>query len=341
MKNNPVTEKVHNEYKNNSTYYLAYSALFAAVVVIIFAMAYFLPFSLIFTIPFILVPFGVSFQICVNNVLIGNGYSSAAFFRFYALYFTRPFFGITKSLLGMLKTLGVFFGIYFLIAGPVTSIVVMTNPDYFALLENLTEENMIALSNLMVTDPVLSVVVPLVFGFAFMCAGYMFLHHYFFHSVKVASKFMYKVDIPLLSTVFFNFGFKRIRRMFAKDYYSTIWHIIIIFVSACVIGYVFCYLLVSKQLTSPGVMGLAFGIASVSFGLPYVYLTLFYSLQAHFDEYHEGGKEDFLKDIDEMVAKGQISETNREFLKKSFDMFDKARVDKNPSDINPDDIIDQ
>lgn len=334
MKNNIVKEKVQKEYKNNAPYYMAYSALFSTIILLVFALAYFLPISLILTIPFIFVPFAVSFQSCVYNVLIGNGYSSGAFFKFYALYFNRLFFGVTRSLMGLLKSLGVYFGLYFVIAMPSTAIVIMSNPDYVELLSNLTPENISVLNNLATTDSTLRLLIPIASGFALMSAGYMFLHHYFFHSVRVTAKYMYVVEVPYLSNMIYDYGFRRIKVKFAKDYYSSIWKIIIVYISASIIGFVFCYFLINSTYSYPGIIGLAFGVFAVSFFFPRIYLILYYSLESNFEEFHEGSKEDLLKDLDESIALGRADETTKIFIKKSLDVFDKSRRDKNP-DFDP------
>ena len=334
MKNNIVKDKVQKEYKNNAPYYMAYSALFSTIIVLIFALAYFLPISLVITIPFIFVPFAVSFQSCIYNILLGNGYSSGAFFKFYALYFSRMFFGVTKSLLGILKSLGVYFGLYFVIAMPSTAIVILSNPEYAALLNDLTPENISILNNLAVTDPTLSLLIPIASGFAFMSAGYMFLHHFFFHSVRVTAKYMYIAEVPFVSNMIYDYGFKRIKGLFAKDYYSSLWQVIIIYVSASIIGFVFCYFLINSSYSYPGIFGVALGIFVVSFFLPYIYLVLYYSIESHFEEFHEGAKEDLLKDLEESIALGRADETTKAFLKKSFEVFDKSRRDKNP-DFDP------
>lgn len=317
-----LKEQVMKTYKANLSKTIGFSFLYGSIVLFCLAIAYFLPPSLILTVPFVIIPFTYALQITVSH--INNGFPSLfkVFFIGYKMYFSPKGFGTYRSFFGFLKALAVFIFYESIIEVVGISIAMKNDASLASLINSFSLENisyesyMSFLDSLMGNESVMLIVAistlaGMFFGF------YMFAHHIYSHGMK-ANLIMYNQS-PTMSMATFNAVhkefFKVIRKDYYKDYYSTIWMIIPTYVVSYVGGAILAYFVITNaNIFQYQIIALAF---SVLFALPL--LPLMATLQEELykkyaPKYNELGFKSVRDSFDELMKSKQLSDDQKKSL---------------------------
>ena len=223
--------------------HLFYFALFTIVSI---ALAYLSPFSLIVTIPILVVPSYFAFS--SMNAIKGAKYSEdATFFKLYKSYYSQFFFGGYRLLIGFLKS----FLAYTVLNTVAFSIyeysVLSKNAEYNALIQKLqyngdfvaAYDEMLSFisNNVMIQKAIL-----LISTIAVFVAILVFLQHVTKHSVKMRRNLFSKQPFPVRQYHFVDRAVRRDNRKFLfSTYIRTCWFIQLIIVLAGAGGIVFSY----------------------------------------------------------------------------------------------------
>ena len=150
MKEINVRKLTNQKFKKHLSYSFAYGAFFAFIVISCFVLAFFLPFTLFITIPIIIIPFAFAFQYITsmdNNIPIeNNSFSLKKFFVVARGYFTPQMFGVYRLLEGLLKSIGIFFGVYLFSGLILIETIAMNDPEILSLISSI--ENMTDMANI-------------------------------------------------------------------------------------------------------------------------------------------------------------------------------------------------
>ena len=318
MKEINVRKLTNQKFKKHLSYSFAYGAFFAFIVLSCFVLAFFLPFTLFITIPIIIIPFAFAFQYITsmdNNIPVeNNSFSLKKFFVVARGYFTPQMFGVYRLLEGLLKSIGIFFGVYLFSGLVLIETIAMNDPEILSLISSI--ENMTDMAN--IENEILNVVMQnetvinclyIALAIAIFPALLMFLHHIGTHSIKIHLSVASLQKIPMREVHFVHrLGFPTFRKQFYKDYYKTVWWFIpsmaILYYSGMTLSYFFLY----KTPFEMGIVGGALVLLFLSFAAPYYFScieTLFFKYQTN---YIKASISQSVKTLNELKAQKQMSE---------------------------------
>ncbi len=224
--------------------------LFALFTIASLALAYLLPYSLIVTIPIVIIPSYFAFT-SLNSIKGKENSEGVGFFTLYRMYFSGIFFGGYRLLIGLLKSF-----IAYLISNTVIitifEITVFSKTEEFKAFmdayNNADSESLIEVfdtfSNSLLTNTTLQKWLYLAAAISFAIAAVVFIHHILMHSIKMKRNLFTKQIIP---TRQFNFVDRRVRRdnrkFLISTYFRTCWFIQLIIVLVASGGIVGSYFL--------------------------------------------------------------------------------------------------
>ena len=205
------------------------------------SLAYLFPFSLICTIPLVIVPSYFAFT-SVNALKGTRNSEGITFFMMYKAYYSQLFFGGYRLFIGFLKAL-----LTYVATGTITiSIYLSFHAEYREIfnsalnatdVEKMNEELMAFL-----TTPGLQKHLYLITAITLLLAAFVFIHHILKHSVKMRRNLFSKSPIPMRQFVLVDRKVRKNNRKFLlKAYVTCAWFIKLILVLAGAGGVVFSY----------------------------------------------------------------------------------------------------
>ncbi len=273
-----IDKQIRQNYRQhflNKTSIVSFLALFVALALL---LAYFVPFSLFLTIPFILLPLLVGFVLEIMLSMNGKG-TPSGIFQGFRVYFSTNFFGTFRILEGILKTI-----LVYLISTSIFTLIFhfsigVNDPSYIALLNNLLDRQNIEVleKNIqeLLANPTYVFIANLTEIIAFGLASYMMIHHILTHSFKLFYNLASKKPLPaVVVNVLHRRSFPRFRKVFYGDYYGTFWYMIIVFVLCYAGGATFGLLVLHQSGIHSAVIGLFLASMISIFFLPIVFDTL-------------------------------------------------------------------
>lgn len=209
-------------------------------------LAYVFPFSLIVTIPFVIVPayFAFTSMNAVKGVKHGE---QATFWKMYRIYFSPIFFGGYRLFFGLLKA----FIAYFAVSTIGLSIVLYTNPSYQGLVSNVANISNIneiyeEMENILL-QPKIEKAFYLITTIALVFGAVLFIQHIMKHSPKMRRNLYTRQVIPMKQ---FNIVEKTLRKQKRKfiltSYLGTSWFIQFLIVLTLSGGIVLSYFLLKN-----------------------------------------------------------------------------------------------
>lgn len=342
MKEIDVRKETTKKFRKHASYNFSYGAFYAFFIIVCFAIAYFLPETLILTIPLIIIPFTFAFQFNTsidNTSLKDQGFSLKKFFGLFKVYFQRQFFGAYRLLEGFFKSLGVFMGFYFVSALILVYTSLFKDPAFMQVVSSIEEmTDMAGIENILM-DAILN-------NDAFIDAAFlampvslfpallMFVHHVGTNSIKIhlsvaSGQKMRMPEVHLIHRM----GFSSFRKSFYKDYFKTVWwftpSIAILYYGGVVTSY---FLLPNMEFTG-AVIGTALALLFISFAAPYYFScieTLFIKYQ---DKYIEASIAQSIKALNELKAQNKMSvEEEKEieqYINQTKEFLAKAKEEEN------------
>ncbi|MCQ3035551.1 MAG: hypothetical protein MJ248_05010 [Bacilli bacterium] len=345
MKEIDVRKETNKKYRKHASYNFSYGAFYAFFVIICFALAFFLPETLILTIPLIIIPFTFAYQFNTsidNTAPQDRGFSLGKFFSLFKVYFQRPFFGAYRLFEGFFKSLGIFVGFYVVTLLIFLQSLLAKDPGLISMVSSLeyindfTEMENLITETLLENEAFLNAVY-LSINIALFPALYMFVHHIGTNSVKIhlsvasGQKLMMR-EVHAIHRI----GFSTFRRQFYKDYYKTIWWIIPSLVVLYYGTLTLLNVLVPDLTLEPGIVGVAVVILFISFIGSYYFScieTLFLKYQ---DKYIEASIAQSIKALNELKARNQMSEQEEkeieEYINQTKEFLSKAQQEESEED---------
>ncbi len=317
-----IKEQAFSLYKKNLSKTIGFSFLYGSFVLLCLAMAYFMPPTLILTVPFVILPFTFALQVTVTH--INNDFPALfkIFFVGYKMYFSNKGMGCYKSLHGFLKSLAVFMFFETLVETIGLSIAMKNDASLASLIQSFSFENltydsyMEFLDSVMANEAVITVMaISTLTGMLF--AFYMFAHNVFTHGMK-ANLAMYnpapEMNMGLFNSMHKQF-FRVIRKEFYKDYYSVAWILIpvyvVLYAGGGAIGYFFIQNIDVFQLQ---VLALAFAfVASIPL-FPLMCCLMEQLYKKYAPRYNELGFKSIRESFDELMKSQKLSDDQKKSL---------------------------
>ena len=220
---------------------------FVFLTILSLILAYVFPFSLIVTLPLVIIPSWFAFNSCTFLKGVKNS-QNVNFFTLFKAYFSPLFFGGYRLLLGFLKGFLFYLGISSIAFAVYSQVALSNNADYLAIMDMMNnpqelEALMNELTNFMLSPEVAK---PMYFitSIAALIGVAVFIQHVLKHSLKMRRNLVTRSPIPSKQFVLID---KKVRKDNCKllwsSYLASSWFIqLILILSAAggvVIGYFF------------------------------------------------------------------------------------------------------
>ena len=202
---------------------------FVFLTIVSLIVAYLLPYSLIVTIPLVVLPSFFSFT-AMNTIKGTKNSEDASFWRLYRAYFSQLFFGGYRVWLGVLKGFITYFvssliGYIFF-----DRLVLSKNSEYQAITEkmmNTADINEVANELLeFLSKPEFAKFLFFSTAIALLLASIMFMHHIFKNSVKMRRNLFSRTPFPIRQFAMVDRQVRRKNRKFLlHTYFSCAWFI--------------------------------------------------------------------------------------------------------------------
>lgn len=218
---------------------------FVFLTILSFCLAYVLPYSLIVTLPFVIIPSFFAFT--SMNIIKGTKNSEGVkFFNMFRAYFSQLFFGGYRVWIGVLKSFLTYF-ISSVVAYIAFDVAVLSkNSEYQEILNNaMNSADVASVSNQLIdflSKPEFTKFIFLTTSISLVLASIVFLNHLFKNSVKMRRNVFSKSPIPSRQFVLVDKQVRRKNRKFLlHTYISCAWFIQLLIVLAGAGGIVFSF----------------------------------------------------------------------------------------------------
>ena len=303
---------------------LVLSLLFVILIAVL-ALAFFFPVSLFLTVPFIVVPAVFAFQ-AVNTVLELNlGKDETNFFYLFTLYFKGPFFGSYQIIKAFLFSLIFFFGGAVVVSTIGSTIIEIAHPEIITDILNLYENSdpltfAEAFEDFILNNEFFSIITEIAVYASFGAAFIYFVHASLKNGFKCYMNLLSKVPMPAHDlNIISKETMKIIKRVFNKDYYKSLWYVIILFVAGYIGGCFTARCLLNVSPDQVLVVGM-FGSLLLTFGfIPYYFDVTYYLFRKHSDKFNAMFVKLSLETLEEVKKTSKIDPEKEEELRKYLD----------------------
>lgn len=339
-----IRQQASELYKKNISAKLGYSITYAFFVLLAFLLAWFVPETLILTIPLFVIPLTYGLQLACADVNNGFPYKLKALFIGFGLYFSPKGFGAYSILMGFLKFLGIFVGFNAIAIIVLTPVYTQIDPTFKDLITQISSSASIeafveTYDKLVETQAFINIeFISSSIGMFF--ATYMLLHHVMSNSIKAEMSFYTPSAINMRNNkLLHKIGFRTFRRQYYKDYYANVWPMIILyvlfFVGGCLFGY---FVLASGERQVAGYQIRLIAFLLVLFTniplLPYFCDVMECLYKRHAKDYERASVNGIMDNLEELLKQKDLSDEERsmlnELLKKKEE--EKQNTDKEKPD---------
>ena len=239
--NRPTAKEVYKETRDSKFGFSEQLFWFVFLTILSLSLAYLLPYSLICTLPLVIIPSFFAFT-SVNAIKGTKNSEGVKFFRMYRAYFSQLFFGGYRVFIGFLKGLAVYVGI----STVAMSIFLGTKPEYRELFEKaLNAEDVNAVNQELMaflTNPELEKSLYLITSITLLLAVIIFANHVLKHSIKMRRNLFTKSPIPTRQFFMVDRKVRKDNRKYILSIYvSCAWFIQLLVVLAGAGGILFSY----------------------------------------------------------------------------------------------------
>lgn len=209
-------------------------SFFALITILMLVLGYFVPFTLILSLPFVIIPSFFSLAAINSFASNPNTHEGIGFFVMFRAYYSQIFRGGYKVILGLLKALLAFLVSSVILSSILAVTVLAKDPGYLSLAEEIkeiTDPNVLtdAIDNFINTNQTINNITIIVNCVSTYFALYMFMHHFGVNSVKYNYNFLAKMPLPMQDlNIISKQVHKENRKGFYKDYYRAFWFLAII-----------------------------------------------------------------------------------------------------------------
>lgn len=270
------TKTLYQNYKKHFVQKTSLVTLLLIAIVLCLIGGYFLPISLLISIPLIVIPLLSSF---INENTVANVFPNSraiTLYKNYPLYFTPIIMGGFKVIEGIIKTV-----LVYLISSTTLSIILnltlgMSDPTYVEIFNQVrfvqNTGELQALIEKLLENPTYILIQNITVIVSIGLAGYMMIHHTLTHSYKILFQASSQKNIPMsIINMIHREAFRNFRKDFYQNYYSAFWYIILLFIAGYVGGSLLSLNLLGQSGAQSAIIGLFFGTVLSIYFLPIVY----------------------------------------------------------------------
>lgn len=276
-KENSVNVTIFGKYKKYFFEKTGLISFLTLVIVLCLALAFFFPFTLILTVPFIVIPLFLGF-IIINFYLPSNPGKPHFIFRGFIAYYSPPFFGIFRVILGLIKSIGIY-----LLSSTILILILfytvgMKDPNFASIIDRIVQNqnnvDLLQLSRELQANSSFLLIENVSVMVSVGLAAYMFVHHILVNSFKVHFNFVEANIKPARAVNLIHKGaIGYFRKDFYRDYYFSIWYMILLFVGGYVGGVFLGYLVLHFDGMQSSIIGLFFAVILSIYFLPIIFDT--------------------------------------------------------------------
>lgn len=312
-------------------------SFFALLTILMLILAFVAQWTLLLTVPFIIVP--AFFSVAALNTLVDRPEApvGVGFFVMFRGYFSQPFRGGFRVIFGLLKFFFVYLIVSLLLTVILTNTVLNKDPAYLAFIESsktMTDAEFIDATAKFISENASFKMIMFVTTSAGLLGGtYMFLHHITTGLVKYNYNFLSKLPLPTQDlNVIHKAVMKKNRAAFNKDYYKVVWFLALIFIGGYALGTLIPYFFLPQisPLSCP-VIGLFVAFILLLFFIPYLINGMQLIFEKYRSEYTNTFIELSMKSIEEIKKHQEISEEKE---KEILQFLESQKPDENKKDDN-------
>jgi len=309
-------------------------SFFAVLSILVLALGFYVPLTLIFTIPFVIIP--AFFSVSAINTLAPNKntHEVVGFFVMFRGYFSPIFRGGYRVIIGFLKAVATFIVISVILTSILTTTILSKDPAYIEL-QSITDPQKFldAFNNFVSTNENFNNIMTITYMGGSIGFFVMFIHHFAVNSFKYNYNFLAKLPLPMHDLNLINKEvMHKNRKSFIKEYAKAFWFVGLILVVSYVGGMLLSYFFIpglnANQFT---IVGLFAALIIGLFFIPYFLNAsqlIFLKLRPHFiDSLIDLSK----KSLAEMKKAKQISEDKE---KEVMNIIEAQKEEENGADIN-------
>ncbi len=339
----PENRSVHQQaffvYKKNIGALLPMCAIYGTIVLLCFLLAYFFPYTLIISVPLIVVPFTFALQsssIMINNIKDSKDRPISTFFKSYFTYYKSTFKGGYRTLIGLIKALSTYAVIYSLILIPICIAAYFSIDELQEIVKNNASYSYEQMEAIINNNNLLKYGAIFANGAGLLSGAYFFIHHIFAHSLIYSSLFHSPTQIPMRDNSYmFRSVFSYFRKTFYKEYYKSIWWLIIVYVIFYCIGFSLILLLKTDiNSCSPQIVGLAVAFLANLVFIPYVFYVIESIFLNNIKGYDNACMKATMELLDVIKSKANFSKEEEEEFNKTVDLLKNKDGDSSQEDKN-------
>ncbi|MCQ2742910.1 MAG: hypothetical protein MJ239_06445 [Bacilli bacterium] len=358
MENNKesLSKAAWGQYKKNISSYLALSFVLLLVGAVILAVEITLSFygmsgTLIFTIPFIFIPFVFAVQYSMTHVRSGENISSKLIGGGWVRYMNiaSPYFGSYRVIVSFLKALLSYMAPYFVTAMIYIAVKSATDSSFVEAINKVYE--MLKDESISVTKiyeyiassrEILGIYV-CASGVGYGVASYIFIRSVFINSASTYIRGMMLGGRahPRVANAIFQYGFRSIRREYFKEYYKAMWPLIPLLIIGFVGGYIIpCVLPVEIDITALPAFGFAGQLVLVAFFVPYAFEVQQILTFTYANNYSKASLDLAKMNLNQLKAAQQMSEEQSKEIEDQIKQAEAKMKEAEEKGENPFDAVD-
>ena len=283
-----INKQIRQNYKKHFANKTSLVSLLMLVITICLGLGFVFPFSLLLTVPLLVVPAFFGFIIENSTINIGLGKPSRIF-KSFGLYFKNSFFGGFQVINGLLKFLICYLAMTSILSVIFHFSIGLNDPSYVVIFEKInnvsTNAELMKIIQELQENPTAMLISNLVEIIAFGLSSYFFLHHIITHSFKLCFSLTDKHFVEMRHVnIIHRRAFPNFRKEFYQEYYGSFWLIFSLFVLGYAGGSIIGLTLLNRNGLQCGMIGLFLGTLLAIYFLPYLYDTyqVLYSLESRF-----------------------------------------------------------
>ena len=324
MKTKNEEDSVLSVYSLTKAHYglaLAYVMMYGVIVTVCLGLTYFFFPLILVLLPFVIIPFTFSLHYSISGLNSGQPYSLLNFFKNYAFYYKKNFFGGYRMIHAFIKVL-IFFLIIVELASIPLLITLFTNPDFVNAF-NAVETNE-ELINLFLNNETYMFGMNVIYIVAIGLSSFLMIHHIITNSIKetIAIHDSLVPNMAMINVIHHKKAFKKYRKDFYKDYFSYLFYIYILYPLFFAGGVLLSYFFINKDLNICVFIGEVFGLVILLPFIPLIINVIEVTTIYNFDSFIIGASEYTKEQLMNLLMNTALSKEEKENIRNEINKID-------------------
>lgn len=311
------------------------------IAVAVFALGVYQPWTLLFSVPFLLVPFFFALEMTLADGHKDSDLSSSRFFGYFGSYYSSSFYGSYRLLRTFLLSYliaivgaSVISSIYYAVVSSANSALAA---DFSALYTFISSNDVAGANDLLANSVPIITFMGVMTISEMACFGLFFVHEMGFYGLNPYLRLTLRGAPSRVANAIFVGSFRSVRPKFRKDYWSSLWMFIPLELAGFALGVYIGTLFPALSYSQIAVLGLYGGLLFMTPFIPYylnVMALLAKKYQKAFADYSIKWAENTLNQLKQAQ---QISESDIKLMEKSLSDAKKAQDEGEGEDEAPKD----